>query len=80
MTEIPLAHEDCLDFGGPTPCGGDVEYRTALSATGKSFPRCDKHWEERYETQRQIDQRYPQLQPSDFDPAYAGEVWDDGEW
>ena len=68
--------------GGPLRKGnlfgfGAVEYRMALSGTGKSFPRCDKHWGERLETQEQINERYPTLAPSNFDPADAGERWDD---
>lgn len=54
-----------------------MEYRYALSATGRSFPRCDRHWAERLEVQRGIEERYPYHQPADFDPYYAGERWDD---
>jgi hypothetical protein len=68
----------CLDHheGG---CAGAVEYRFPLSATGKSFPRCEKHWAERLDQQAEIDARYPDspFAPSDFDPSYAGESWDD---
>lgn len=66
---------ECLD--GPDGCEGDVEYRMPLSGTGRSFPRCEKHWEERLDRQAEIDERYPAQQPSDFDPAYAGESWDE---
>ena len=38
---------ECLDGHADDPCEGDVEYRMPLSATGRSFPRCDKHWEAR---------------------------------
>ena len=58
-------------------CEGPVEYRMPLSATGRSFPRCEKHWHERLDKQREIDERYPYHQPADFDPMYAGERWDD---
>lgn len=70
--ETPLR---CLD--GPDGCQGEVEYRMALSSTGKQFPRCDKHWDERLATQEIINERYPFLPPHDFDPGYAGERWDD---
>jgi hypothetical protein len=72
-----LTHDDCLD--GPTDCEGPVEYRMALSGTGKPFPRCDKHWDERLDKQDEINQRYPDspVAPADFDPAYAGEHWDE---
>jgi hypothetical protein len=65
----------CLDEHYEGTCAGAIEYRMALSATGKSFPRCDKHWGERLAVQEQINQRYPEHQPSDFDPSYAGESW-----
>lgn len=70
---------ECLDdIGNPDdPCEGAVEYRMALSATGVSYPRCEKHWAARMETQEAINRRYPQHPPSDFDPAYAGERWDE---
>lgn len=75
----PPAEEDleCLD--GPEGCEGNVEYRMALSATGRSFPRCDKHWSIRLDKQDEINQRYPALQPHDFDPGYAGESWYEDE-
>jgi hypothetical protein len=67
----------CLDSG--PDCSGTVEYRTPLSATGVSFPRCEHHWGQRLDTQAGIDRRYPDspFPPSDFDPSYAGESWDD---
>lgn len=69
---------ECLDeHPDAHGCVGPVEYRMPLSATGKSFPRCEKHWAERLDKQREIDERYPVNQPSDFDPSYAGEYWDD---
>lgn len=68
---------ECLDDYGEGTCSGEVEFRTPLSGTGKSFPRCDKHWEERVVEEGEIRRRYPTLPPSDFDPAYAGERWDE---
>lgn len=67
---------ECLDDhkGG---CKGPVEYRFALSATGRSFPRCDAHWEKRLDEEEETRQRYPVMQPSNFDPMDAGERWDD---
>lgn len=80
-TEVLDAEElKCLDVyqGG---CTGDVEYRMPLSGTGKSFPRCDGHWAKRLEKQEDIVRRYDPFgngaPPSDFDPADAGERWDD---
>ncbi len=66
----------CLDRGRGE-CSPTVEYRHALSSTGVSFPRCDNHWEVRLHEQEKINDRYPYHQPSDFDPTYAGESWDE---
>lgn len=67
---------ECLDcYSGD--CSGTIEYRYALSGTGISYPRCDKHWEHRLDVQDGINQRYPDQQPDDFDPMYAGEQWDE---
>jgi len=77
---IRLVNEplECLDSGDERrPCSGEVEYRMPLSATGRSFPRCEAHWTRRLDKQSEIDRRYPYHAPSDFDPAYAGERWDE---
>lgn len=66
---------ECMN--GPDGCQGATEYRAPLSGTGKSFARCDAHWEARLEAQQGINERYPQQQPADFDPSYAGESWDE---
>ena len=74
-----LTTEDCLDYRpGMGECSGAVEYRMALTATGKSFPRCDQHWDERLEAQREHDRIYPDspFPPAWFDPMNAGERWD----
>lgn len=69
---------ECLDDYGDDTCEGDVEFRMPLSGTGRSFPRCEKHWGERLDVQEGIDRRYGGVAPpSDFDPAYAGESWDE---
>lgn len=67
---------DCLDQG-KSECDGEVAYREPLSGTGRAFPRCERHWDERLESQREIERRYPETAPADFDPAYAGERWDE---
>ena len=67
---------ECLDHD--EHCAGRVEYRHALSATGKSFPRCEFHWEERLESQAEIQRKYGGVAaPAGFDPGYAGESWDE---
>lgn len=68
-----LTHNDCIE--GPDHCGGEVEYRFPLSATGRSFPRCDHHWSKRLDREEITRRRYPSSQPTDFEPSYAGESW-----
>lgn len=68
----------CLDRD--ETCEGAVEYRMPLSGTGRSFPRCDKHWSDRLDVQEGINRRYPATAPSDFDPYYAGESWDEEDY
>lgn len=75
MTET-LAATECLDYRQST-CRGPVEYRFALSATGRSFPRCDKHWDARLREQERINRTYPTHAPADFDFYDAGEHWDE---
>ncbi len=60
-------------------CSGNVEYRESLSGTGTPIPRCDGHWSERLELQDRLRRDYPDTStpPAWFDPAYAGESWDD---
>jgi hypothetical protein len=67
---------ECLDadHGG---CNGEVEYRPAMSSTGRSFPRCALHFEWRLEQQREIEARYPVHAPRDFDPLACGERWNE---
>lgn len=65
--------------GGAAECEGEVEYRMALSGSGRSFPRCGKHWQDRLDLEQGLRERYPEVQPSNFDPAYAGESWYEDE-
>ena len=48
---------ECLDSyqGG---CAGEVDYRPAMSPTGKWFPRCDAHFEQRLATQERMSREY----------------------
>lgn len=68
----------CLQESGE--CSGEVEYRFSTSPSGRSFPRCDKHWSEHLQRVEGINRRYApnsSVPPSDFDPSYAGESWDE---
>ena len=71
---------ECLDGDMDRgPCGGSVEYREPLSASGRSFPRCAAHWEVRLEEHEAHTAVYPDspIAPAWFDPAVAGERWDE---
>ena len=48
-------------------------------ADWKSFPRCDFHQDQREQDRENSMERYADcdVAPSWFDPAYAGERWDD---
>jgi hypothetical protein len=72
---------ECLDHHNTAdPCAGAVEYRHPLSGTGRSFPRCDHHWDKRLQKQQEINERYApdsDVPPSGFDPYFAGERWEE---
>lgn len=70
----------CLNDNGDGECKGAVEYRMPLSGTGRSFPRCDKHWAERLDEQERINERYPASPPSDWSPLDAGEAWGEDDY
>jgi hypothetical protein len=71
-----LAEKDCLDYQAGGWAGGG-EVRPPPSGNGRSFLRCHAHWSARLEKQQEINDRYPEQAPADFDPAYAGESWDE---
>ncbi|WP_032375189.1 hypothetical protein [Rhodococcoides fascians] len=76
MTETTNTETVTCIADGPD-CTGDVDYRDALSGTGVSHPRCDKHWQDRLDLADDLRRRYPAHAPADFDPTYAGEHWDE---
>jgi len=69
---------ECLDDIGEDTCRGPVEYHT-IDGTS-SWPRCRLHFAARLERYEQSDtERYARssIAPSWFDPADAGERWED---
>ena len=68
---------ECLDDYGEGTCTGAVEYRMPLSGTGKSFPRCDGHWDARLAKQEELREYESDTPPDWFDESYAGERWDE---
>lgn len=79
MTVKPDRHPatDCLEHG-ESPCRGPVTYRPSPS-TGMRIPRCDRHEADAEQRRADILDRYPDspIPPAWFDPAAAGEHWDD---
>jgi hypothetical protein len=65
---------ECLD--GPEDCEGETFPRLALSGSGDSYSRCDRHYElyvDRVQpVMDDINRRYPAMAPADFDPTYCG--------
>ena len=62
-------------------CSGEISLYESLSGSGERYPRCEKHYK-MYAARvgpeiRFIRERYPYHAPADFDPYYAGEMWDD---
>jgi hypothetical protein len=68
---------ECLDDRGENTCRGPVELRMPMSGTGRSFPRCEAHFEIALAKFEEINQRYPVNAPADFDYLDAGEHWDE---
>ena len=75
-----LQHWGCMQKGDPdSPCRGEVGYHAVPHGT--AVPRCDKHWRERldrYEDPDSLERwAHSDVAPDWFDPADAGERWDD---
>lgn len=70
---------ECLD--GPVGCVGEAVEYLALSGSGDRYPRCahqqDLHVERLQPRIDEINRRYPERAPEDFDPNFAGESWDE---
>ena len=72
MTEALI----CQD--GPEGCRGPVEWRTTPDRDDfKHFPRCEAHFERRCEQAERTLELMSDVPPRWFDPAYAGERWDE---
>jgi hypothetical protein len=69
---------ECLYDGSRFgPCQGGVELFPAPSGTGTMIAYCPEHYGVALERDLETQRRYPYHAPSDFDPSYAGERWDD---
>lgn len=71
---------ECLDGRGTgEDCSGPVALWHSGGASGRSWPRCTRHGDERLARHDNSIEAYADsdVPPSWFDPAYAGERWDD---
>ncbi len=76
--EVALEEVRCLQHG--PDCRGKVEHHLNPDRDDfKTFARCEHHQAKRLEFAEDNLRKYPMLQPSDFDPAYVGERWDEDE-
>lgn len=69
----------CLD-AGQDDCQGPVQYHSTDPGARPAFPRCDFHWLRRLDREAETRRKYGtegSIPPADFDPAYAGERWDE---
>lgn len=69
---------ECLDSGYELECQGEV----LLCNPGYGFrryPRCERHQAAKLAREDAASRRYPVNAPSDFDPSYCGESWDEDD-
>ena len=73
-----MTNRPCLDDhkGG---CSDGVELYPSLAGTGTMIPRCEYHQDKHTEQHNDHLKVYPDspIAPDWFDPAAAGERWDD---
>lgn len=74
-TSEPPQEEELHCLQENNDCLGAVEYRMPLSGTGKAFPRCEKHWDDRL--QKQSEHHAWEAKARNVDYLDAGERWDD---
>lgn len=76
MSATTTEHEPLTCLDGPADCAGPVEYRTTPDRRdGKSFPRCEAHFERRLSSTERNLELMSDTPPAWFDPTYAGERW-----
>jgi hypothetical protein len=69
---------ECLRRGDGK-CQGEVSGRASYGGTGTMIYECVFHMDESAEKNQALRERYPEHQPADFDPTYAGESWYEDE-
>ncbi|WP_245671342.1 hypothetical protein [Nocardia amamiensis] len=74
VARLHAAAQPCLRSGQGN-CRGEVSARQSYGGTGTTIYECAHHMDESAEREQALRQRYPEHQPADFDPGYAGESW-----
>lgn len=70
------AEPRCLEEG--PACAGEVEFHLNPDRDDlKAFPRCEFHQARRLEMANETREFRSDVSPAWFDPAYAGERWDE---
>lgn len=69
---------ECLDDHGDGTCRGPVAFHS-IDGRDRAWPRCDRHWADRLTRREASIERYADsdVPPDWFDPAAAGERWED---
>lgn len=74
----PMPTERCVHYPSGN-CAGPTLPRTSRSGLTHSL-KCDGCQDALDEQLDAIERRYPKQAPADFDPLYAGEVWDEDDY
>ena len=82
MTDLSVQWPDddeleCLDDRGDNECDGPVDYHWNGDPSGKTWPRCAKHQQDRADRREGSMEKYANSDviPSWFNEADAGERW-----
>ena len=72
-------HHPARCLNGPEHCSGPVALWHSGGTHGRSWPRCTFHGEQRLDRYENSMERYADSDciPDWYDPAYAGERWED---
>lgn len=68
---------ECLEES--PECRGEIAFHSVDPGRAAAFPRCEFHWEQRLDRRENSIEKYENsdVAPDWFDPAYAGEQWDE---
>lgn len=72
-----LTHEDCHNFGYPTPCAGTVDYCSSPFTGRGRYAYCDAHYAEADARAEELRERERRYQESLYckHGTYVGDAW-----